>query len=101
MINLDLNSIYGPIISDEESDIIYQKLKTHIDNGESVTLNFIDIIAMSTKSAKKIFGKLYFKMKSKEFYDRIIIINASNTLQEIIYDAIVNFFTNNTEDIKE
>ena len=101
MINLDLNLKYGPIISDEESDIIFQELKKHIENGESVTLNFVDIIAMSTKSAKKIFGELYFTLKSKEFYDRIIITNASNTLQEIIYDAIVNYFTSNTDNKKE
>lgn len=97
MINVNLNQKYGPIISDEESDIIYKNLLMHINNDENITLNFQDVIAMSTKSAKKIFGELYFKLKSKDFYDRIIIQNATETLQEIIYDAIVNHFTSNIE----
>ena len=97
MITLNLNKKYGPIISDEESDIIYKELLLNINKGESITLNFKDIIAMSTKSAKKIFGELYFKLNSENFYKRIIIENAAPTLQEIIYDAIVNHFTSNIE----
>ncbi|AUC15315.1 hypothetical protein BTO06_09250 [Tenacibaculum sp. SZ-18] len=91
MIQIELNKKYGPVISDEESKLIYDELINLIDNNKTVKLNFKDIITMSTKSAKRIFGEIYFKMKPEDFYNRIIIENASSILQEIIYDSIINY----------
>jgi hypothetical protein len=49
---------------------------------------------MSTKSAKRIFGSLYSILKPEEFYNKVLVINASNTIQEIIYDSILNSLNN-------
>lgn len=91
----DLYSKYGPIISDEESEAIFSTLKEKLNNHDFIKIDFDNIVAMSTKSAKRIFGTLYSQLGPEKFYERIHITNASNTLQEIIYDAIVNFVTNN------
>ncbi|MBP93837.1 MAG: hypothetical protein CMC55_06955 [Flavobacteriaceae bacterium] len=91
----NLHKIYGPIISDDESNKIFSFIELELESKKVVEINFEGVVAMSTKSAKRIFGTLYSKLNPEKFYERIHITNASKTLQEIIYDAITNYIDNN------
>ncbi len=85
---------YGPIISDDESELIFNELNHLVSEGKAVNIKFDGVIAMTTRSAKRIFGTLHSNLKSEKFYNLIRIENASNTLQEIIYDSIINYISN-------
>jgi flavodoxin len=85
---------FGPIVSDDESKKILSNLRDLISEGGNIIVNFEGVIAMTTKSAKQIFGPLYFELSPSSFYDRITIKNASSSIKEIIYDAIANYVKN-------
>lgn len=85
---------YGPIITDEESEIFLSELVEKLKSEDVIILDFSSIIAMTTKSSKTVFGNIYLKLGREEFYRRIIIKNSTPTIQEIIYDSILNSIKN-------
>lgn len=92
---ISIYNSYGPIISDEESAKILASLNELLaKHKEKIEIDFANVIAMTTKSAKNIFGSLYLQLSPDGFYDRLAITNASSSIQEIIYDAILNNITN-------
>lgn len=93
----NIQNKYGPIISDDESIKILSELEKMLEkSNDKIEIDFSGVIAMTTKSAKTIFGNLYLKLSASGFYNKLAIINATSTIQEIIYDAIVNNIKNKT-----
>jgi hypothetical protein len=91
---MKLHDKFGPIITDEESEVFFLELVEKLKDGDIITLDFSNIIAMTTKSSKTVFGNIYLELGREEFYRRIIFKNTTPTIQEIIYDSILNTIKN-------
>lgn len=91
---MNLNDKYGPIITDEDSEEFLLELEKKLEDEDIITIDFSQVIAMTTKSSKTVFGRIYLKLGREEFYRRILIKNATPTIQEIIYDSILNSIKN-------
>lgn len=84
MTNIILNK-YGFIISDQQTgQEIYKEIKQDIEKNGQSTIDFKKIKSMATYNAKQIFGKLYLELGGDEFFNKIIILNASEDLKLII-----------------
>ena len=80
MKNISLQK-YGPIIStDKEGSVIYEMINNELKN-DSVQLDMSGIVSMTTYCAKQIFGKLYNDLGPEQFFERIQIKNASDSVK--------------------
>ncbi len=85
MNTININTTYGPIISDKIiGDKIYNDIKNILDNDSEVLIDLKDVIAMATFCAKQIFGKLFINLGQEMFSERVLISNASQDLKIII-----------------
>ena len=76
---------YGQIISDDE---LGKKIASHINDllnkNSKVIIDFSGVQSMATYNAKQIFGELYLKLGSEDFFKRIQLKNISSNLEYII-----------------
>ena len=78
-------SSYGHVISDSElGSQIFNDIVTALGKYKAVTIDFDEVISMATFCSKQIFGSLYTSMSSTEFFERIVMKNASNDMRVII-----------------
>lgn len=76
---------YGPIISDKEvGSEIYEIIAVKLEKGQSLEIDFSNIISMATFCAKQIFGKLYIELGAEKFFDDIKFQNVNDDLKIII-----------------
>lgn len=76
---------YGPIISDKEvGSEIYEIIAIKLEKGQSLEIDFSNIISMATFCAKQIFGKLYIELGAEKFFDDIKFQNVNDDLKIII-----------------
>lgn len=88
---------YGVIISDKAlGEQIYQDIKKIVLKENPVTIDLSEIKSMATFNAKQIFGRLYVELGSSDFFQKIIISNASNNIKLIIRMGIQNAIEEST-----
>ena len=59
------------VIRKNEGVEVYDDIKSHLQAGEVVIIDFSDIDTMTTFFAKEVFGKLYAEMGAEDFQTRI------------------------------
>lgn len=93
MKKIDLSQ-YGPVISDKEvGNSIYKLIKDSIRQGESIEIDLSSIKSMATFCAKQIFGNLYVELGASDFFDKILLKNASTDIRVIIKIGIEHALT--------
>lgn len=55
------------VIRKVDGDEVYNVIKKHIDDGNSVVIDFNGIDTMTTFFAKQVFGKLYIELGQEKF----------------------------------
>ncbi|MVM33649.1 DUF4325 domain-containing protein [Spirosoma sp. HMF4905] len=76
---------YGFVISDSElGQKIFDDIISALDEFNFLTIDFDEIISMATFCSKQIFGKLYLKLSSKVFFERVRIANATNEMRIVV-----------------
>lgn len=91
MKTVDLNS-FGPTITNET--VADQVLRVILEAGieaEPVMLDVSNLITMTTKCAKHIFGHLYQKLGSDKYYMNVLFKGKSETLGFVIDMGIENY----------
>lgn len=82
-------SKYGNIIStDDTSNTIRNDIEKAIENSQKVTIDALDV-AISTKSARIIFGFLYKKLTGLKFNDLIQFKDASSSFMFAVNEGIL------------
>ncbi len=76
MKNLILSKFGNVIATDEKSLEVYNFINKALEENDIVKIDAKNV-TISTKSSRLIFGKLYKKLTSKIFLEKIIIENAS------------------------
>jgi hypothetical protein len=80
-----LVSKYGTIFSDEEiGKELLEEVKRILSREDTVTLDFSEVMTMTTFNAKQVFGDLYTSLGPEIFFKRIIFRNASRNIVTII-----------------
>ena len=83
MKTIDLTQ-YAPVFSNEEiGKNVFDKILTALDTDD-VLIDMSGIKTMATCCAKQVFGELYKKLGSENFYNRITIKGASDNVKVII-----------------
>lgn len=82
-------SKYGPTITNDSvaAEIFSLILLEGVENNV-VQIDLEGIITMTTKCAKAIFGHLYRELGVSKYYQNVILINYTSTLEMIIDEAI-------------
>ncbi len=93
---------YGPIIVHNEDVInkIYDKIKERLyqdDELNKVVIDFDGIGAISTEFCKKVFGRLYNEMSSRNYFTYISIINSSDDIKQSILWGIQYYLEENKQ----
>jgi len=84
-------SNYGYIISDKSvGDQILKEVESLLLKNHVVTIDFDNIKSMATFCAKQIFGFLYLKLKSEQFYERLSFKNVNDDVKLLIRIGIQN-----------
>lgn len=82
---------YGTIISDEElGKRIYAAIETHLDSDGSVTIDMQGVKTMATFCAKQIFGQLCKKLGQAVFFEKVIIVSATEQIKTSIRVGILS-----------
>ena len=82
---------YGSIISDKNiGEQVYSEIEELLKKENKIEINLYDIKSMATFNAKQIFGRLYLKLGSTSFYERINVKNASENIKLIIRMGILS-----------
>ena len=66
-----MNMFKSVITRKSDGDEVYSIIKSHLDNGNVILVDFTGIDTMTTYFAKQVFGKLYLELGSDEFSNRI------------------------------
>ena len=76
---------FGPIISDKAvGEEIFEKVNSFLMSNGKVIIDFNGVRSMATYNAKQVFGRLYLKLGSEVFFEKIEIKNASDDIKIII-----------------
>lgn len=97
MVSLQLYKNYGPILNELECSDILKESMIVLKENNSIEFNFESVVAIPTIGAKMIFGSIYRTIGGLEFAKRVKIVNTSNIIQHIIYDAIIDSVSNEVE----
>lgn len=82
---------FGSVITDRSvGDIILRRVRGLLKTDHKVCVDFSNVITMATYCAKQIFGTLYIELNPQNFFDRIIISNASDDIKALIQLGIMN-----------
>lgn len=66
-----MNKYKHLVIRKDDGVEVYNDIKSHLDKGEVVIVDFSDIDTMTTYFAKQVFGKLYTQMGQEEFSRKV------------------------------
>lgn len=76
---------YIPSIGEEDDGKkILAEIKEGLSSGGEILIDFSGIQTLATICAKLIFGTLYKEMGKEEFYNKILIANATRTVKRSI-----------------
>lgn len=68
---LEMNRFKSIVTRKSDGEEIYVEIKNHIDNGDSIIVDFSGIDTMTTYFAKQVFGKLYVEMGAEQFSNKL------------------------------
>ena len=82
---------FGTIISDEElGSRIYEVISDRIKTEGFVTIDMQDVKTMATFCAKQIFGQLCKKMGQASFFEKVVIVSATEQIKTSIRVGILS-----------
>lgn len=82
---------YRPIISDKQiGDEIYTNINKELATNEQIIIDLNEIKSMATFCAKQIFGRLYLEQGPTNFFNNILLKNATDDVKTIIRIGIQN-----------
>lgn len=64
---LQMNRFTSIVTRKSDGEEIYQEIKSHLDDGDVIIVDFSGIDTMTTYFAKQVFGKLYVEMGADSF----------------------------------
>ena len=68
---LQMNRFRSVVMKKTDGEIVYQEIKSHINHGDVVLIDFSGIDTMTTYFAKQVFGKLYLELGAERFSESI------------------------------
>jgi len=84
-----LHSLSGAIISEHSiGEIITQQIKAALAEAQFVEIDFAGIKAITTFTSKQIFGNLYLSMGNNDFFKKLYIKNATDTIKRTIKSGV-------------
>ena len=76
---------YGKIISNDElGKKIVDEINLLLKESNTIVIDFLGVKSITLYNAKQIFGELYLKLGSEDFFKRIQLKNISSNLEYII-----------------
>ena len=64
---LQMNRFKSIVTRKSDGEDVYNEIRTHLDNGDIIVVDFSGIDTMTTYFAKQVFGKLYVEMGTEKF----------------------------------
>lgn len=68
---LQMNRFKNIVTRKSDGEEVYNEIRTHLNEGETIVVDFSDIDTMTTYFAKQVFGKLYVEMGAEEFNNKM------------------------------
>ncbi len=68
---LQMNRFKSIVTRKSDGEEVYGEIKSHLDSGEVILVDFSGIDTMTTYFAKQVFGKLYMELGPEVFSERI------------------------------
>jgi len=62
-----MNRFKSIVTRKSDGEDVYNEIRTHLDNGDIIVVDFSGIDTMTTYFAKQVFGKLYVEMGTEKF----------------------------------
>lgn len=83
---LQMNRFKSIVTRKSDGDEVYNEIKSHLDKGETIIVDFSGIDTMTTYFAKQVFGKLYMELGAEEFSNQISFekINMSDDVELVL-----------------
>ena len=76
---------YGKIISNDElGKKVVDEIHLLLKESNKIVIDFLGVKSITFYNAKQIFGELYLKLGSEDFFKRIQLKNISSNLEYII-----------------
>lgn len=66
-----MNRFRAAVTRKSDGDIVYQEIKTHLDGGDTIIVDFSGIDTMTTYFAKQVFGRLYIELGAEQFTEKV------------------------------
>ena len=66
-----MNRFKSIVTRKSDGEEVYNDIKSHLANGETIVVDFSGIDTMTTYFAKQVFGKLYMELGAEEFANKI------------------------------
>lgn len=66
-----MNTFKHVVTRKSDGEEVYKEIKTHLDCGEIVIIDFSEIDTMTTYFAKQVFGRLYIELGEEGFADKM------------------------------
>lgn len=66
-----MNRFKSIVTRKSDGEEIYHEIKSHLDIGDTIIVDFSDIDTMTTYFAKQVFGKLYVEMGADQFSSQV------------------------------
>lgn len=68
---LQMNQFRSAVTRKSDGDNVYQEIKTHLDGGDTIIVDFSGIDTMTTYFAKQVFGRLYTELGAERFTEKV------------------------------
>lgn len=87
---LKLKEKYCNITSFAIAQDLYTNINSKLESEGIITIDFEDVLSLTTSCAKDIFGKLYLELGAKGFHDKIQFLNTKEDFRIIIQEGILD-----------
>lgn len=64
---LQMNRFKSIVTRKSDGEEVYTEIRKHLDDGDTIVVDFSGIDTMTTYFAKQVFGKLYVEMGAEQF----------------------------------
>ena len=68
---LQMNRFKSAVRRKSDGDNVYQEIKKHLDDGDTIIVDFSGIDTMTTYFAKQVFGRLYTELGAEQFSEKV------------------------------
>ena len=66
-----MNRFKSIVTRKSDGEEVYNEIQGHLDNGDTIIVDFSEIDTMTTYFAKQVFGRLYVEMGAETFNSRV------------------------------